>query len=455
MTNRSKDLTNGKITPLLARLTWPMIFGMLGMVIFNLADTYFIGRVGVNELAAIGFTHPVVMLVGSIGIGMGIGTSSLISRMIVSEKRMEVKRYATEAIVLSLLVILVFVILGQLTIKPLFRALGASGKLLPLIHDFMHIWYWGMIFVMVPMVGNNIIRATGDTFTPGMIMLISAGINIMLDPIFIFGWGPIPAMSLKGAALATLFGRGTGMIITFYVLIKRDRLLTYRIPGFSHVLKTWKRISYVAGPATLTILISPLSIGIITRIIASFGEEAVAAFGIVSRIEMFALMVIHALGSVMIIFSGQNWAAGKLNRLGKGFKISSGFSMGYGIFIFLVFGLLSGTIASIFSDNGEVVHIAASYLQIVAFSYGFHGIMMSGVSVLNGINKPIRATLITFTRMLVLYVPLAWITSGIFGLTGIFWSAFAANIISGSLVFIWITRIIQKHTRLEQAQMAQ
>lgn len=448
MTKRSRDLTTGNIAPMLARLTWPMIFGMLGMVVFNLADTYFIGKVGVDELAAIGFAFPVVMLVGSLGIGMGIGTSSLISRMIVTEDRLEVRRYATEAIILALGIIILFVTAGHLTIYPLFRAMGASEKLLPLIYNYMHIWYWGMIFVMVPMVGNNIIRSTGDTFTPGMIMLVSAIINIIMDPILIFGWGPIPAMSLKGAALATVFGRATGMMVTFYILIRREKLLTLSIPGIEHVLNTWKKIAYVAGPATLAILISPLSIGIITRIISKFGEEAVAAFGVVSRIEMFALMVVHALGSVMIIFAGQNWAAGKIVRLNKGYKLSAGFSFGYGVMVLMVFGTLAQPVASIFSDNANVIGIAAAYMKIVAFSYGFHGIMMSSVSILNGINKPFRATAITFTRMLVLYVPLAWITSDIYGIKGVFWSAFTANITVGILAFIWISTIICKKQKV-------
>ena len=157
MQERNKILTEGPITSALAKLTWPMILGMLGMVIFNLTDTYFIGKIGVDELAAIGFTFPVIMLISSISMGMGIGTASLISRMIVSEKISTVRQYAAHALALSV-VIVIFVTIGQLTINPLFKLLGASPDILPLIKDYMVIWYWGMIFLVIPMVGNNIIK---------------------------------------------------------------------------------------------------------------------------------------------------------------------------------------------------------------------------------------------------------------------------------------------------------
>lgn len=443
MKPRHTDLTKGPIALLLLKLTWPMVMGLMGMVMFNLADTYFIGRVGVDELAAMGFTFPVVMVVGAFALGIGIGTSSLMSRSIVTKERRTLRKYASEALLLGLLVASILVLIGQLTIEPLFRAMGASEKVLPHIKDYMSIWYWGMLVVVFPMVGNNIIRATGDTFTPGMFMTISAIVNIIVDPFLILGYGPFPFLSIKGAAIATVIGRGTGMILTMYVIIKRERLLTVFLPSLKEVLRTWKKILYIAAPAAASVLITPLSIGIVTRIISKFGEEAVAAFGVVSRMEMFSLILVNALGSVMIIYAGQNWGKGKVMRLIKGFNVGVLFALGWGMLLFIVAQIWSEPIAGVFSDNAEVIRITAEYLLIVSFSYGFQGILMVGVNVFNGINKPLPSAGLTALRMFGLYVPLAWLASVYWDLTGVFWSAFLANILTGILTYTWLWRYLR------------
>jgi len=421
-----------------------MILGLLGMVMFNLADTYFIGKVGVDELAAMGFTFPVVMVYNSFALGIGIGTSSLMSRSIVSEKRQILRQYASEAILLGLSFVFVVVIIGQLTIDPLFRTIGASEKILPLIRDYMSVWYWGMLMVVIPMVGNNIIRATGDTLTPGMFMTISAIINIIVDPFLILGYGPFPMLSLKGAAIATVIGRGIGMVLTLYILVKREKLLTIFLPRLKEIVRTWKKILYIAAPAAASILITPLSIGIVTRIISKFGEEAVAAFGIVSRMEMFSLILVNALGSVMIIYAGQNWGKRKVRRLIRGFNIGVLFAMGWGLLLFIVAQLWANPIASIFSGNAEVIRITSEYLLIVSFSYVFQGILMVGINVFNGINKPMPSAGLTALRMFGLYVPLAWMASVYWDLGGVFWSAFLANILTGTLTYTWLWKYLKK-----------
>lgn len=445
MQKRNKILTEGPITLALAKLTWPMVLGMLGMVIFNLTDTYFIGKIGVDELAAIGFTFPVIMLIVSISMGMGIGTASLISRMIVSEKKSVVQQYAAHALALSVVIIIIFVIIGQLTLEPLFRLLGASPDILSLIKDYMVIWYWGMIFLVIPMVGNNIIRATGDTFTPGMIMVFSAIVNIILDPLLIFGIGPFPELGLKGAAIATVISRGIGMIATLYILIWRKKLLTFYVPDLVEFLRTWKNILYIAGPAAISLLISPISIGVITRIIAGFGNEAVAAFGVIVRLEMLALLIIRALGSVMMVFAGQNWGLGNKIRLFRGIKIASLFSVTWGVFVFIICMFAAQVIAGIFSSSPDVVQITAGYLVIVSFSYGFHGIMMMGMGIFNGINKPFIAFSMIVIRMIGLYIPLAWVATSWIGLEGIFWSAFTANLISGAITYLVLSLSCRDH----------
>lgn len=444
MKRRNKDLSEGKIPKQLFTLVWPMLFGMLGMVVFNLADTYFIGRLGVAELAAISFTFPVIMFINSLSQGIGIGTSSLISRNIIVTDRESVRMMASRALLLGFLVVLAFVAAGLLTIRPLFSALGARDEILGHVSDYMRIWYLGVPFVVFPMIGNNIVRATGDTFMPGMLMLNSAIINVVLDPLLIFGYGPFPQMGMRGAALATVIARSVSFTLILIILIRREKLLTARLGRIKEILATWKKVLYVAGPAALGMLITPVSIGMITRILSGFGKEAVAAFGVASRVEMFALMVISSLGSVMIIFIGQNYSRHKFDRIFSTIGFARNFSLLWGGLIFVLLLFFRNAIAGFFTKDAEVVTVAAAYFLVVGASYGFQGLVMLSTASFNGLNQPYPAVFFSLLRMLLLYVPLAWIGSGILGLNGVFWAGLIANVVAGISAYAFLYRKVCK-----------
>ena len=444
MVKGKRNLTEGNILRQLSRLTWPMLLGMIGMVIFNLVDTYFVGKLGVHQLAAMSFSFPVVMFLNSLSQGVGIGTSSLVSRNIIHAKRSEVKMMASRAILLGVINVLIFVVIGLLTIRPLFTALGAQDDVLNYVSDYMSIWYFGAPFVVIPMIGNNIVRATGDTFTPGMIMLISAVTNIILDPLLIFGIDPFPEMGIAGAALTTVIARAVGLVAILFILVKREKLLTLKFGPVKHIVKTWKNVLYIAVPASLTLLITPVSIGLITKILSRFGKEAVAAFGVASRVEMFALMTIIALGSVLIIFVGQNLSKQKFQRIFEALKISSRFSISWGILIFLLLLLFGQAVASLFTNDTHVIEITKNYFYIIGASYGFQGLVMLSTSSFNGVNKPLPSAVFSVIRMMLLYVPLAWLGSKLLGINGVFWAGFTANTSVGIMAFLFLKRTIRK-----------
>ncbi len=450
MAKGHRDLTEGNIKKQLLQLTWPMLMGMMGVVIFNLVDTYFVGKLGVKELAAMSFSFPVIMFLNSLSLGVGIGTSSLVARNIINTERSKVKMMASRAILLGVIVVMIFVVVGMSTIRPIFSALGAEGEVLDYVTDYMSVWYWSVPFVVIPMIGNNIVRATGNTLVPGLIMAGSSVVNVILDPIFIFGIGGFPEMGIKGAALATVFARATGLIAILYVLIKKDHLLTVKFGRVKEILATWKDVLYIAGPAALTMLITPISVGLLTKILAGFGKEAVAAFGVASRIEMFAMMVIMSLGSVLIIFVGQNLSKLKFDRIKKSLNYGLKFSISWGVFIFIVLLLFDEQIAGLFSTDKEVISIVKQYFYIIGSSYGFQGLVALSTSSFNGLNKPHPSAVFSIIRMLVLYVPLAWLGSLYLGIDGIFWAGFIANIIVGLLSFKYLHRTVK---RLEESHL--
>ena len=297
----------GPVGPSLIRLAIPMIFGLVSILLINLVDTFYISLIGVKELVAISFTFPVTFTLMSFSFGIGIGAAAVISRAIGEGDHHRVQRLTTDSLLLVALIILVVAGLSYLNLDTIFRLMGASNESLPLIDEFMIPWLMGVVFVVIPIVGNSAIRATGDTKTPSIIMVIAAVVNAVLDPILIFGYGPFPEMGIRGAAIATVISYISIMIAGLWVLGKRERMLTANWPGIVEILLSWKALLYIGIPAMLTQLLFPFSNAVLTRIAAELGEATVAAFGVGTRIESIAMIGSMALSSVIIPFIGQNY----------------------------------------------------------------------------------------------------------------------------------------------------
>lgn len=306
--------TEGPVRRVLFVQTFPMIIGALSAVIFNLTDTFFIGKLGSNELSAISFTFPVILVVGCIAQGLGMGASAMISRAVGEKNKEKVQQLTTDSLLLTFFVSVLFSIAGLLTICPLFSFLGASNEILNLISEYMSIYYFGMIAVLVPRVGNNAIRAKGDVKVPGLIMMISAITNLVLDPFLIFGIGPFPRMELAGAATSTVIARAVTLIASISFLYFRDKLILLKTPDFKSVIKSWKEQLYIGLPVSGVHMLTPVLMGIITRMLSSYGPEIVAAFGVASRIESLVLIFFLAFSSVLGPFIGQNLGAEKMGN---------------------------------------------------------------------------------------------------------------------------------------------
>ena len=249
----------GPVGPSLIRLAIPMIFGLVSILLINLVDTFYISLIGVKELVAISFTFPVTFTLMSFSFGIGIGAAAVISRAIGEGDHHRVQRLTTDSLLLVALIILVVAGLSYLNLDAIFRLMGASDESFPLIEEFMIPWLMGVVFVVIPIVGNSAIRATGDTKTPSIIMVIAAVVNAVLDPILIFGYGPFPEMGIRGAAIATVISYISIMIAGLWVLGKRERMLTANWPGIGEILLSWKALLYIGIPAMLTQLLFPFS----------------------------------------------------------------------------------------------------------------------------------------------------------------------------------------------------
>jgi putative MATE family efflux protein len=437
-------LTEGSVGRTLARLTVPMVAGIVGMVAFNLTDTYFVGRLGTIELAALSFTFPVVLVLVRFTLGLGIGASALISRAVGRGDAHSVRRITTDSLSLALLVVVIFIAVGFPAMGPIFRALGAEGEILTLVKTYMSIWLAGLLFVFFPMISNNAIRANGDTRTPALIMLTAVFANIILDYLLIFGIGPFPRLGLAGAALATVIARMLTFILSFYIVHFRLRMLTFEKVPFAEVLASWKQILYIGLPAASTRIIAPIGMGVITGLIARVGPKGVAAFGVANRVEFFAIAVVFALSSVLNPFTGQNWGAGKTGRVKKGISLSNRFAFLWGIGMFALLALFARQIATIFSRDPEVVSAIVLYMRIVAASYCMFSVFVVSSLVLNVLHRPMHAALLVAGQTFAFSVPLAWAGMKLAGIKGLFAGIGLSYIIAGLAAWLVVRHVLSR-----------
>ncbi|MEM7769397.1 MAG: MATE family efflux transporter [Cyanobacteria bacterium P01_A01_bin.37] len=445
-----RRLTEGSVSSQLFKLTLPMIGGLFAIIAFNLADTYFVGQLGTAQLAAMSFTFPVVMTLGSLALGLGVGASSVIARAIGEGDMRRVQRFTTNSLTLALTAVIIFVTIGLLTIDPLFRALGAEPDVMPFIRDYMRIWYFGMVFLVVPMVGNSAIRAAGNTLTPSLIMTMSAVINIVLDPLLIYGNLGFPRLELQGAAIATVISRAMTLVAALLVLRFKENLLSAQFPDLDETLWCWKDILVVGLPAAASNMINPMSIGVITSFLAVHGPAVVAGFGVASRIESFALIAIMALAVSIAPFVGQNWGAEKYERVQVALRQSFVFCMGWGLMVAVGLGMGARFLVTMFNQDPAVIAVATQYLWLVPISYGTVGIIQVANSSFNAIGKPKPSIMMTIARMFVLYIPLAYVGSRVAGATGIFAAALVSNILVGIASYWWTQRLCYQQHVVEQ-----
>ena len=434
-------MTTGPIGATLARLTGPMLVGIMAMMAFNVVDTFFVGRLGTLPLAAMALTFPVVMVVGTFTLGLGVGAMVVISQGIGAGDRSGIRRYSTDALTLAGACVALMTTGGLLTIEPLFRLLGATDATMPYVRDYMTIWYPGMVFYVVPIIGNNIIRATGDTKTPSIVMLVGVAMNAVLDPLLIFGWGPVPTLGIAGAAVATVLSRGVTLAVALWVLRFREGLLGRLWPGRRELLASWKAILRTGLPVAVSNAVIPVALGLVTRIVAGFGEPAVAGFGVAARIEGLGLALIYALSSGLSPFIGQNFGAGRMDRIRRGLSYAKVFCLGWGALLFVAALVFAKTLAGYFDDNPLVVDAASLYLWTVSISLGLRSVHQITWTSLNVLGRPYDALFLEALLAFGLWLPLSFIGARLAAIGGLFCGLSLANLIAGIAAFVWVSRV--------------
>jgi putative MATE family efflux protein len=441
--SEKQDLTRGPVAAHLRRQGSPFALGLIAIFSFEAADLFFISRLGDAPLAAISFTMPLIWLIYGIGIGFEAGAASCVSRAVGRRNQEQARRLTTDTMVLATLVALVLCIVGLASIGPVFSLLGATPELMPLITDYMSIWFWVAPLDMALWCSLASLRARGNTLLESKVITVAALLNLLLDPIFIFGLFGFPRLEVQGAALATLVSNG--VMLTFTLTYLQFRLKVYANPlaPIKVILDSWRHMLHIGIPAMITNAIIPVSSGIVVAMIAGFGVDAVAGFGVAMRIEPIFLIPFYALSAVSSPFFGQNFGSGQFDRLIEARRVISRFCLGFGLALAIVLVLIARPLTGLFSQSESIQGVAVHYLWMVAFSYGAYGLVMSVNAAFNGMGKPLPGVVISSCRVIVVFLPLAFAGRYLIGLEGLFAATLLSNLLMGAVAYGWLGRRIR------------
>lgn len=443
MVSLQSSLTEGPIAKRLFNMALPMVIGLIATMSFNLVDTYFVAGLGEKPLAALSFTFPIIMFVLSISIGLGAGTSSVVSRAAGEKNEAAVKEFITDSISLTVLIVGAVSVIGLCTLEPLFRLLGVCDEIMPMVIDYMVPWYLSAVPMAVPMVVMASFRALGNTKLQGQVMITMALLNAALDPILIYGWWIFPRMEIQGAAVASLIVRLGGLALMLYWLVFKFKLMVNPF-NLARAMASWRKVLHIGVPAIATNIIIPASGAVVVAVVATHGNEAIAGFGAAIKVEAIALIGFYALSAVIGPFSGQNLGAGEVKRLHRSQRISAYFCIVVGFFVACVLALCGKYIGQIFSDNPAVIDVVQNYMFIVPVSYFAYGVVMVANASFNGLGHPFPGVFLSSSRVILFLFPLAWLGNEQFGLVGVFGAIALSNIIVGVWAYGWVNSSIRR-----------
>jgi len=414
----------------------PMSFGIFSVIAVGLADAYFLGQVSGAALAAVGFIYPVITALTSLSIGLSAGANAALSQGIgAGADEDDTQRLGLHAIGLGLALSIALAALIWVSFPALFAALGAQGDVAREVGAYMPLWAVSFPFLVVMMITNSVFRAHGDGATSAAIMIVAAFFGIALNPLLIFGWGPIPEMGTAGAALATLIGRVIAMALALWIAWRRG-LLGVCGNMLAGLVKSTVRILKVGAPASVSNAINPAGMALVTAAVATVGDAAVAGFGAAGRVQSILLVPLMAISAGIGPVVGQNWGAGARDRAQTATRWAFGFCVVYGVGIGTALLVYATPISALLASGEEDLAYAAQYLAVVGLSLFGYGFIVVANAAMNARNKALWSMSLSLGRIIVIYLPFAWIGVTLLGYTGIVLAAALANVIgAGAAIY--------------------
>ncbi len=442
ISGKEQEFTSGSIRKAVFMLSIPMVLEMMMESIFFLVDAYFVSSLGANAIATVGLTESVLTLVYAIAIGLSMGVTAIVARRIGEKDISGASQTAVQAIFLGIAVSILVSVIGILFPKEILSLMGGEPELVAEGYGYTQILLGGNVTIMLLFLINAIFRGAGDASAAMKVLIFSNLLNIVLDPIFIFGLGPIPAFGVKGAAIATTIGRGSAVIFQLYILFF----------GWTKIKLKMKDLILRAGIMLNLIKVSLGGIGqfiigtsswvFLMRIMAEFGSEVLAGYTIAIRVLMFTLMPSWGMSNAAATLVGQNLGAGKPERAEKSVWKTGKYNAWFMLGVSLFYLLFAEFIIKIFSDNLEVIKYGALSLRIIAAGYVFYAYGMVIVQAFNGAGDTKTPTIINFFCFWLFQLPFAYTAAIYFdwGVLGVLLAITLAEALIAVIGILWFKK---------------
>ena len=448
---KSKSLTEGPILKALITIAVPIIGANLLQTSYQLVDAFWVGRLGANAVAAVSISYPVNFLLISLCSGFGFAGNILVAQYAGAKNSKMVNHVAQQTVLMVFIIAVIMTGVAYWLSPYILHWLNVQDEIFADANFFQRIIFLGLIFNFGFIMFTSLLRGIGQVKIPLYINALTLGLNFILDPLFIYGWGPIPAFGVAGAAFSTLSTLGLSAVIGWYILFsgKTDFRLSFK--GFRFDGPVLKKAFKVGMPSSIEITAKSLALTLLTGLASGFGTDALAAYGVVARLISF--FVVICLG---ILFStstlvGQNIGANRIDRAER--------TADYAVAIAFVSMTVLGLIAFFFAEpiiltflnaKGRSVELAVSFLQIVAPSFGFMGAQLALVGALRGSGNTVQSMLFTVFGLWVIQFPFAWIVSDLSSMQhlGIWWSFPVGYVVPALATYIWYKQGTWKRKRL-------
>lgn len=428
--NVNINYTEGSIARATFLLSVPMILEMLMEALFAIVDIFFVAGLGPTAVATVGLTEAVISLIYAVAIGLSMAATALIARRIGERNPEAAAVVAGQVIWVGVLVSVIVAVTGWYNAERILRLMGASDEVVEIGTTYTALMFGGSFTIVFLFLNNAIFRGAGDATVAMRALVLANGINIVLDPILIYGLGPVPGMGLTGAAVASIVGRGCGVLYQLYYLVARNRRIRVALADLVlriSIIRDLLRIS-VGGMAQF--LISTASWIFLMRLVAEHSADAVAGYTIAIRVILFVILPVWGLSNAVATLVGQNLGAGQADRAERTVWLVVGYNLAYMAVVALVLIVFPERIMAFFVDVPEVVSNGIQSLRILSYGFVFLAVGSVVVQAYNGAGDTLTPMWINIFAFWILQIPLAWTltnTAG-WGPEGVYWSVFVADV---------------------------
>ncbi|WP_298918013.1 MATE family efflux transporter [uncultured Algimonas sp.] len=447
-----RALDEGAIWKALLVMAGPMVFGIAAIKSVSMIDTLYVGQLGQDPLAALSFAFPVTAVVLGLSLGLSIAASSVVSRAVGENENENARAMSLHVMILAILIMGAVSLIGLVVTEPLFEAMGAAEDTLGLIKGYMRLWFIAVPFMAVAMMCDFIVRATGNSLWPSIIMTVGSLFNIAITALLVFGLWGLPELGINGAAAGTLIAQVLTAMAGIWMVTWKTGMIAWSVPKLDRMIPTWIDTAKVAVPAALGKIAPPFALTAVTAILATFSEEIVAAFGVATQVQLIAFIPLLALSAAISPIAGQNWGAGKTDRIVKTLKESYWLCTVWAGLVAVPLWMFGADLAGLFNSDNDIPAEAQTYLRIVPFSLFGYGMVICAASAFNGIDEAKRALGYNVARSLILLLPLSWIGSLWADATGVYAGIAAANVLSGLAVGWYAIRWLNRKCEGENAR---